>query len=49
MWTHEYPQAKLERQRQLGQLVCRCSTPEPVWLALWRDYECGHCGKAVVW
>ena len=39
----------MAQRRDLGQFVCRCSIPELVWLALWRDYQCGHCGKAVIW
>lgn len=43
------PSPPLDVLRDQGHLVCRCSTPEPIWLRLWADYECGRCGKAMVW
>ena len=47
--VYPLPDWRIEELRERGSLVCRCSTPEPIWLALWQDYECQRCGKAILW
>lgn len=39
----------MRTERDLGLYVCQCLIPERVWLALWRDYQCRCCGKAILW
>lgn len=49
MYTQLPSDRSMRRRRDLGMFVCRCSIPEPVWLHLWRVFECAHCGKAIIW
>jgi len=39
----------LDEARQQGRLLCQCKKQKRVWLELWEDYECGRCGKAILW
>ena len=40
---------EMTRLRDMGLLICHCANPKMVHLPLWDDYQCGRCGRAILW